>query len=197
MQPDLIYFFPLLLHEHPLHLKTFTSSKRSRFVLVQDYSSPVRKQEASRFNVSEGSQSLRVTWLFALGCRKTFQLSSEIKIVIWDAFRIKGETSVRRYKYTMQSLMSRHWRAAESVLFLFCVFLLLAISEKTKEKKQIGCIEMLRQPSLVLRLQHKYENRAEMINAYRTNIFLKCRKMLSPMPKRERDWKRGCDPERW
>lgn len=131
----ILFIFSLLLHEHPLHLKTFTSSKRSRFVLVQDYSSPVRKQEASRFNVSEGSQSLRVTWLFALGCRKTFQLSPKIKTIIWDAFRIKGETSVRRYKYTMQSSMSRHWRAAESVLFLFSTFFATGNFRKDKRKK--------------------------------------------------------------
>lgn len=83
-----LFFAPLILQQHPLHLKTLTSLKRSRLVLVKDYYSVVRKQETSRLDVREGSQSLWLTdsswgqlWAngFVLGCLKAFHLLLESK----------------------------------------------------------------------------------------------------------------------
>lgn len=173
---------PDFLRLHPLHLKTFPSSERSRFVLVEDYYSVIRKRGTSRFNVTEGSQALWVTafqWRrdFVLGCLKTFDLSPKWKIVS------DQRLSSSRVENPVVSVSAQTSQRVNSFLLRFF----------TKDKKNPLCQDA--QTPSVLRLQLKYENRAEMINAYRTNLFLKCRKMLFPDAKRE--WKRGRDPDCW
>lgn len=142
MQPDLIYFFPFASRAS-FAFKNIHFFKEKQLCLGQGLLQSSEKARSLqiqcewRFSVTPGHLTLSVASCgrldFALGCLKTFHLSSKIKIIIWDAFWIKGETSIRSQIQTAVVDVSALTGSRVSVFFCFVFF---ATGNFRKDKRQ-------------------------------------------------------------